>query len=153
MHVREIKGESIKNQVSQHFFRKVYIHGDKGKICMHRRQKSFVASFALLTASVWQRRSSHSAAQGNTPVRSPLISDGKLLYIISKGVERPPVAGHSHSADDMHDDEDESSDGYGQIGSTWPTASFSLDAFDPNDGMRHLRTVGIKGPSLDHSIR
>lgn len=42
-------------------------------------------------------------------MRSPLLSDGRLLYVVSKGTER--VGSQAGGGHDMHDDDDESSEG------------------------------------------
>jgi hypothetical protein len=86
--------------------------------------------------------------------RSPLISDGNFLYIISRSHDRNAQSvSHLQHHSDLHEDEEESSEGGGQIGSTWAVASFSLDVYDPGDGMRLVRSVGIKGPACDQGMR
>ena len=83
--------------------------------------------------------------------RSPVISDGRYLHIISrsdKPRQEPPPPSHLH-AQDARDEDDESSEGGGQIGSMWENFAFNIDTFDALDGMWHVRTVGIQGPACD----
>jgi hypothetical protein len=85
--------------------------------------------------------------------RSPVISDGRHLHIISrsdKPRQTPPPPSHLHPQD-VRDEDDESSEGGGQIGAMWENFSFNIDTFDALDGMRHVRTVSIQGPAYDCS--
>ena len=79
--------------------------------------------------------------------RSPLITDGKLLYIIYKtsGSVSDSQA-RAREMMELRDDDEESSEGEGQIGSNWSNVVFAIDSYDPSAGMRRVRTVTISGP-------
>ena len=89
--------------------------------------------------------------------RSPVISDGRYLHIIAKS-DKPrhgsivPPASHQNPHD-VRDEDDESSEGGGQIGSSWDDFNFTVDTFDAQDGMRHVRTVSIQGPACDYGLQ
>ena len=94
-------------------------------------------------------------ASGSSPVqRSPVISDGRYLHIIAKSDktrQTPPPPSRLH-LQDVRDEDDESSEGGGQIGSSWDNFNFTIDTFDAEDGMRHVRNVCIQGPACDYGL-
>jgi hypothetical protein len=130
---------------------------DRGSLADPTRQLRSAAISQLRSAgdSAEHRRVNVADCGSLASERSPLISDGKLLYIMTKSNDKPAQAAphHHHHHHDMHDDDEDSSEGGGQIGSTWAVASFTLDVYDPADGMRLVRSVGIKGPACEQGMR
>jgi len=95
-------------------------------------------------------------AAGSSGVqRLPVISDGRYLHIFAesdKARQTPPPPSRVHPAE-VRDEDDESSEGGGQIGSTWDKMNFCIETFDPQDGMRHVRSVSIQGPVSDYGLQ
>ena len=95
-------------------------------------------------------------AAGSSGVqRSPVISDGRYLHIIAKSdkARQTPTPPSRIHPTEVRDEDDESSEGGGQIGSTWDKMNFCIETFDPQDGMRHVRSVSIQGPVSDYGLQ